>query len=189
MILLSGMALASLALACGTTRVDLRYAREQGAAQAPASASRIAVGEFTDARGTDATRLGSIRSGVGNPMKRLVLEKPASEVVGQAFSDALRERGLLAEPSGEGLELSGRIEKLECNQFSNREAHVVLRVRLVDSRSGQEVFADIFQADLVESGGVGGPFASVEGLRALTERALGEAVDAAVDDDRLRKAL
>lgn len=175
-------ALLPVVLAC-TTTVDLRYGSRSGAA-APATHSRISVGEFADARETEATHLGSIRSGVGSRMKILVLEKPASEVVRAAFQDGLRQRGVLAEDGRGATLLSGTIEKLDCNQYSNREAHVILRVRA--ERGGRVLLDDVFQKDLVEGGGLGGPFGSVEGLRLLSERALREVVDEALADDRLQ---
>jgi hypothetical protein len=184
-----GLLITSLTLGCSTTIVDLRYERESGFAAAPSPGSGVTVGEFTDSRGTEPTHLGSIRSGIGNPMKRLVLEKPAGEIVARAFADGLRERGWLAESTSGSRTLVGRIEKLDCNQYSNREAHVTVRIRVVDPRSGREVFADLVESTLEQGGGLGGPFGSVEGLRALAERALQEVVDAALDDPRFRDAL
>jgi len=188
-LLAAGIAVVSLALGCSTTSVDLRYAAGPQGSAISAAVPRVVVGELRDARGTGDRRLGAIRSGVGNPMKRLVLEKPAAEVVAQAFADALRERGLLASDRGGAIELTGMIEKLDCNQFSYREAHVIIRVQLTEVSSGRALFDEVFRSELVERGGVGGPFGSTEGLRAIAERALREVVDAAIDHPLFRGAL
>jgi hypothetical protein len=122
-------------------------------------------------------------------MKRLVLEAPASEIVRRAFADGLRARGRLAASENASLVLEGRIEKLDCNQYSNREAHAAIHVSVVERANGRPVFSDTFESTLEEGGGLGGPFGSVEGLRALAERALREVVDAALDAPGLHGAV
>jgi len=56
------------------------------------------VGTFVDARGEPANWLGAIRGGFGNPLKNLESDRPVADIVGAAFADGLRARGVTVDP-------------------------------------------------------------------------------------------
>jgi hypothetical protein len=98
------------------------------------------VGAFTDDRGTDANWLGAIRGGYGNPLKKLYTDRPVSEVVEQAFSDALKARKLLGDRQNAKVEVTGEIIKFDCSYYFNREAHAHLLVKVLSLPSRMLVF-------------------------------------------------
>lgn len=175
---------------CTTTRVSLDYTPNS---QPTALQSRpfATVGRFADYRGEPANWLGAIRGGYGNPLKNLEISQPVSDLVAKAFTDGLRSRGLLA-VQGEGrYVLSGVIRSFDCNQVIRREANVDLQVILTEAGSGREISSRPYKKENVEGSllSVGtGIFASVEDLRALTQKTLQEVVDAALDDPALMNA-
>jgi len=66
--------------------------------KAAASARPVNVGTFVDARGEPANWLGAIRGGFGNPLKNLESDRPVADIVGAAFADGLRARGVTVDP-------------------------------------------------------------------------------------------
>lgn len=177
---------------CGTTNVGLKYASSTAPVKVAPSASSVAVGSFTDQRGEPANWLGAIRGGFGNPLKNLESAQPVSTLVQTAFADGLRARGVSvgAEPSP--FRLTGVIRKLDCNQMVRREANVEVEISVIDIASGQQRFNRTYSASMVDGSSFAlnvGMFASVEDLRAVVEKALGEVVDKALDDSALRAAL
>src|SRR5664279_3250430 len=108
------LVLASCAVvgACGTTKVDLRYATSATAVRTPENAPRVEVGSFVDQRGEPANWLGAIRGGFGNPLKNLESSTPVSQIVGRAFAEGLQARRYIASAGPGGFQVSGVIRKL-----------------------------------------------------------------------------
>jgi len=180
---------AAALLACSTHRVPLRYAPVRATAVEPAAQPLVVVGRFVDERDTDSDWLGAIRGGYGNALKRLRTEAPTADVVEAAFRDALVERGLHAAEGEARYELSGRIRKLDCSYYVNREAHTHFDVQLVELVDGSVVHEDVYFADLTEPGVGAGIFGSVDGLRELAERTLSVAIDQVLADPAFLRAL
>jgi hypothetical protein len=176
------------ALSGCTTTAGLTY--EPSGYTDPAEAMPVVlVGEFDDEREKKPTELGVVRGGYGNVVKRLVSERPVSELVQEAFADGLAARRLLAgDPSHARFVLDGTLTKLDSNYFFNKEAHAHMRVRL-KSPDGELVFENTYRADNTEGGAGAGIFASMEDLRQLTERTLRQAIDRALDDNEFREAI
>lgn len=173
---------------CGTTAVGLKYA-PPAAVQRVATAVTVQVGSFADQRGEPPTWLGAIRGGFGNPLKNLESERPVVELVGEAFADALKARGNTV--GGGGLQLSGVVRKLDCNQIVRREANVEIEVT-VKGADGRVRLNKTYAASRLDGSLVtmsAGVFASVDDLRVTLELALREAVDKALDDPAMRDAL
>ena len=177
-------------LATGCTHiVPLRYAPAADMIAASPVTGRVAVGRFRDDRGTGANWLGAIRGGYGNPLKTLRTEKPARDIVEEAFRDALRVRGLLAPAEEATFELRGSIKRLDCNYYFNYGAHAHLDVELVSESTKTLVFGDAYHSDQIKRGMAAGIFGSVETLRQLSERALRAAIDQVFDDASFSSAL
>ena len=175
---------------CSTTGVALKYAPPQNVVAVAAGTEGVSVGTFEDKRGEPATYLGAIRGGFGNPLKTLESSTPVATVVATAFADGLRTRGILT--SGAKYEISGTIKVLECIQMVRRDATVEIDVKLVANDTKKEVFTKTVKANTLDGSIFNlatGVFASVEDLRAVTEKTLREAVDRALDDPEFRKAL
>jgi len=176
--------------ACGTTKVGLTYAPPATVSKA-ASSNPVQVGTFTDSRGEPATWLGAIRGGFGNPLKTLESDKPVSEIVGVAFADALRARGVAVDPGASATRITGTIKRLDCIQIARREGNVELEVRVV-AAGGVVRFAKTYSATRVDGSLLtmsAGVFGSVDDLRVTLEATLREVVDKALDDTELRAAL
>lgn len=186
-------AVGMLALAgCSTTAVEMKYA-PSAASPAPGAARPIVyVAEIKDQRPHAPNYLGSVLNGFGSPMKTLETTVPVNQVVGDAFSDALRARGLLAPSAGGPYGLAVTILKLDCSQYVRREAHVDFTVALSDRASGRELYRDSFKVELVEGSLIAfdtGLFASTEDLRAVALKAMQQAIDAALDSPGVRQAI
>ena len=102
------------------------------------------MGTFADDRGTNANWLGAIRGGYGNPLKKLYTDRPVSEVVEQAFTDALQTRKLLGDKQNAKVEITGEVIKFDCSYYFNREAHAHLLVKVLSLPSrNASVFASL----------------------------------------------
>jgi uncharacterized lipoprotein YajG len=149
------------------------------------------VGSFTDQRGEPANWLGAIRGGFGNPLKNLESDRPVSALVQAAFADGLRARGVKTDESSP-FQISGVIRKLDCNQYVRREANADIEITVIDRASGQTRFSRTYTAANIDGSMLSlstGIFASVDDLRAVTEKTLREVVDKALDDSALRAAM
>lgn len=176
--------------ACGTTQVELRYAKSPHAVMAAADSPALQVGRFVDQRGEPEHWLGAIRGGFGNPLKNLESSVPVSKLVEKAFAEALQARQFSLPASGAAFQVAGVIKRLDCNQIIQREANADFDVTVTDLASGKVIFTRTYTANNAETALMSsGVFASPEDLRAITERTLHDAVNRALDDPDLRKAL
>lgn len=177
--------------ACTTTLVPLRYDPTSATVRTAPDIPLISVGAIEDARTVDhgPDWLGAIRGGYGNRLKTLRTEKPAQLVVEEAFADGLRSRGVFADPGRGKFSLEGKLEKLDCSQYFNLEAHAHAQISVVRTDTRDVVYTRMVRADQTEGGLGAGIFGSVETLRVLAERTLRELVDKTLDDPALRSAV
>ncbi len=168
-------------IGCSTTQVQMQHKSYSGER---ADNPIIAIGQFSDYRKHDANWLGAIRGGYGNPLKTLETPKPVKDIVRDAFQDGLRQRGLLASADDAKYLLNVDVQQYDCNQYVRKESHIKLDVKVVDIRNNQQVFSDRIVVDNVEGSILSmksGVFGSVEELKNLAEKTLGQAVDGALD--------
>jgi hypothetical protein len=185
--MLARLALAALLAASGcASSVDLAYGPPPAALQGGQPVP-VALGSFADARQNPPRRLGVVRGGYGNVLKRVNTKRPVAELVREAFGAGLRARGMLGGKDA-FLTLEGRIEKLDCNLYFSREAHALIEVRLVDAR-GRERFRKSYANDREEGAGAVGAFGSTEALRRVAAEVLTATIDQALDDPEFRSAL
>jgi hypothetical protein len=178
--------------ACGTTQMSMPYSP---AAQ-PVSVNRpvVAMGTVTDRREDgreDANWIGTVRGSFGNPVKRLEAPVPVSEIVRQAFSDALAARGMLATGAPRYL-LSVEILQFKSDQVGRREATVEFQVTLTPSGGGAVVLQDRELANQI-TGSVltlsAGVFGSLDELRAIALSTMSQAIDRILDKPGFAAAL
>lgn len=178
--------------ACGTTQMSMPYTP---AAQ-PVSVSRpvVALGTVTDSREEgreDPHWIGTIRGGFGNPVKRLEAPVPVSDVVRQAFSDALAARGMLATGAPRYV-LSVDIIQFKSDQVGRREATVEFRVTLTPAAGGAAVLQDRELANQVGGSLItfsAGVFGSLDDLRAIALSTMSQAIDRILDKPTFAAAL
>ncbi|HWX48325.1 MAG TPA: hypothetical protein VNZ61_09745 [Roseomonas sp.] len=174
--------------ACGTTQTNLAYAPASPPVVQPMARPVVVVTQVTDRREEgqrDPREVGAVRDESRRPVKRLETPVPVTEVVRQAFTDALQARGLLA-PNAEwaryGLEVD--IFALNLDQYSRRGATAEFRITLRPIPGGAPVLVDQERAAFV-SGDVilptTGVFTSTEALRQITQQAMSEAIDRLLD--------
>jgi uncharacterized lipoprotein YajG len=161
--------IAALALtACSTNSVGLTYKPSATIVPAKANSATVSVGSFVDQRGETANWIGAVRGGYGQQMKKLEATPSVSAVVQTAFADGLRARGLQGSGSGGAYQISGVIKRLDCSQYVRREAHAEIEVRIFETSTGKQVFAQTYTADELEGSLLAvsaGPFGSVEARR------------------------
>lgn len=194
---LAAVSLLCLGLAaCGTTQATLPYTPEATPVVQPHARPVVALGAVTDLRegGREDPRwIGTIRGGFGNPIKRLDAPGPVTEVVRQAFADALAARGLLA-PGADAARylLAVEILDLRANQLNRREGVAEFRVALSRANGGVPVLTDRERATRM-SGTVitltAGVFGSMEELQKVAQQAMSAAIDQILDKPGFAAAL
>jgi uncharacterized lipoprotein YajG len=177
--------------ACGTTQMPLTYAPTAQPTQVFRPA--VSIGTVTDTRDNGRENpywVGTIRDGMGIPMKWLEAPQPLTEVVRQAFSDALAARGMLARVAPAYV-LSVTILQFDANQYSRREATVELQVSLATA-AGMPVLTDRVRAYQVGGSVITlarGIFGSVEDLNAVARSTMSEAIDRILNKPEFASAL
>lgn len=176
---------------CSTNQVSISYAPAAGTIvqQGPAV---IQLGTFSDARHVDPNFLGAVRGGFGQPLKTLVTKEPVSAVVRMGFSRGLAARGLLSNGTDAAYMMTATIEKFDCSQYVNREAHARIAMTVSETASGRIVMSETFQRDLARNNPNildAGIVASSNDLRVVAADALREIVDTALDSPKLKQAL
>ncbi len=175
---------------CGATDVALRY--QPSAVVVPAvGAPVIGAVMATDDRHEDGHYLGTIRGGYGNPVKTIRTSGLTSVEAANAFRDALAARSLLGSPDAAPDTFLINIVRMDVNQVARREAHVELRVAVVDA-ANVPLYQDSVRTEQVNGSLLSlntGIFGDTEALRALLSRTLNEAVDQALDKPGFREAV
>lgn len=185
------VAVATVALCgCSTTNVSLKY-EGTGGPQIASGRGPVTVGTFIDQRGENPAWLGVIRGGFGNPLKTLEGDRPAAELVQAGFVDGLRSRGYQISPDALAT-IAGTVRVLDADQYVRREANVEIEVTVTRRGAAAPVFTRTYSANRVEGSAVtmnAGIFGSVEDLRSLLAKTLGEVIDKALGDPALSTAL
>ena len=182
-------ALAMLAAACSTTAVSLRYDPSTLAATAPKGPAVVGL-TVVDNRQLDPRQLGAIRGGMGQPLKTLELDHPVGDVVRDAVLAGLTARGL-ATADKPKFQMTVTVDKLDCSQLVRREAHVLLRVQVIDLSGVHPPYTKTVQANVVDGGSLTdtGILASTDDLRKTANDALQDAVNQLLDDQAFRSEL
>jgi uncharacterized lipoprotein YajG len=188
--LLAGVA-ATILSGCSTTSAGLKY-ESAGVPKDASSGGPISLGVFVDERGETPSWLGVIRGGFGNPIKTLEGDQPVAELVRTGFIDGLKTRGYEVTADAP-VTLSGTVRRFDADQYVRREANAEIEVRLTGKGHGAKpIFERTFAANQIEGSALSlqtGIFGSVEELRAVLQKTLGEVIDKALDDPQLRAAL
>jgi hypothetical protein len=182
--------------ACGTTEATLPYAPTAAVQAATAARPAVAVSDRVanerQAGREDPRWIGTIRSGIGTPLKVLRADQPVDQVVARAFADGLAARGLHA-PSGAAPHvLSITIHEFDANQYARREATADFSIVLAERATGRVLWRDRHRAYRVDGSVVtvnAFAFASMDDFRRTAAGAMSEAVDALLDKPGFRAAL
>jgi len=137
----------------------------------------IEVGAFADNRGTDSHWLGAVRNGVGAVVKKLLTEKPTSEVVRAAFIEALAARGITESKSTARIAIEGTIIKFDCSTLFDYEAHAHLKVDVVSLPTRAVIFSKSYRTDNTMDGFGGGLYGGYKDLGLLAQKTLNETID------------
>ena len=174
-----------------TAKVEMKYEAPTSVASASGSPA-VSVGTFSDQRGESATWIGAIRNGYGSPVINIDLNEPAATLVQIFFADGLRARGFSVPDTGAPAQVSGVIRKLNCNQYTSRDAKVEMELDVTKPPSDVPTFTRIYSANNVEGNALSvysWDDVSVQALRTLTEKTLRQVIDKALDDPQFRSAL
>jgi hypothetical protein len=160
---------------------------ELSAAAMPVIA-RVTVSDHRDGQ---TRRIGAIRGGFGNPLKFINTTDPVQDEVARAFTDAIRQRGLLAAPGTATNNLAVSIRKMDCSQYVRREAHADFDVALAD-QDGRVFYRDNVQVTVVGGSKLAmdvGIFGDPDDLRTVAVEAMSKAIDQALDKADFRAAI
>lgn len=181
----------SLLLAGCTTAVQLPYAASRPVVPASAATSSRVL-PVVDQRNEEPNWVGAIRGGFGNPLKVLRTDRPLSELVQQAFSDALAARGLEAAPGAQRYDIRVTMHKLDADRVARLEATADFQVDVIDRATGGVVYTDRVRVNQVQGSVLAldtGVFASTEGLRTLAVQVQNQAIDQLLDKPGFRAAV
>ena len=181
--------LSSAIVGCSTHIESVKYQPTDLASNSVSGEASAVVGSFADDRGTNANWLGAIRGGYGNPLKKLYTDRPVSEVVEQAFTDALQARKLLGDTQNAKVEITGEVIKFDCSYYFNREAHAHLLVKVLSLPSHTLIYSRAYQTDNKEGGWGAGIFGNTDELTQFAQRTLNETVDKVLEDPEFIAAL
>lgn len=167
---------ALLAFGCSPYVPLIRYEPTQALVASP-QVSQAVVVTFADNRGTDAHWLGAVRNGVGAVVKKLLTDRPTSEVVRDAFVEALAARKITESESKARIAIKGTIIKFDCSTVVNYEAHAHLQVNVVSLPSGELIYSQSYRTDNTESGFGGGLYGGYKDLAQLAQQTLNQTID------------
>ena len=177
---------------CSTTAVPLGHAPAANVAGSMAPALPMVVGSFQDARNArDERWIGAIHGEFGNAVATLHADVPVSDLVRNAFVDALKARGIAADARRVGARLEGRIITLECDQSVRREATIKIELVIRDA-NGIETFTRSYASSRVDRSPLSFStrvFGSTDEVRAVMDKTLRDTVERALNDSALRAAL
>lgn len=183
-----------LLTACGSRDFAMPYSPTQTLPAPAAVGGSVAVARVSNERATgreDPQWIGTIRGGYGNPLFHLNANRTIDQIVQQAFSDALSQRGLLASGTP-SVELLVTIRQFDANRYARLEATADFRIALRDRDTQRVLWEDEARVYNLE-GSVfaldSGIFASLEGLHALMLRTMNQAIDQVVDRPGFRNAI
>jgi uncharacterized lipoprotein YajG len=181
---LSVIAIAAFLISgCSTNPVTLSYDPALVPAKQTTSLPVVEVNSVTDWRENTSNRIGAIRGGYGNPLKKLTTTVPVKDVVREAFTEGLRARGLLAEGHKGSYGLNIDVKRLDSSQLVRREAHSKFDISVIETVSGKQIYSRTAEDNRSDEGGNGaGILASVDDLRKITNESLQAAIDQALDD-------
>lgn len=149
----------------------------------------FAVGQFKDKRRDAPQVLGRVRLPVGPAVDTVQTRLPVSDIVRNAFAHGLEARGMLSETPRPRFLIKGDIQDLRVQLLVHPYGYARIRVNVVDQASGSVVFSKVYEAERQSNAYRPGSGSPVPLLRELTSRALGEAVDRALDDPAMRERL
>ena len=166
---------------CSTTPVSLSY--NPALAKQAAIMPVVEVNSVMDQREDTSNRIGAIRGGFGNPLKKLETPVPVKDVVRDTFVEGLRARGLLADGNTGTYGLQIGVKRLDSSQLVRREAHSKFDISVIDKASGKHVYSKTAEDNRSDEGSLAtGILASTEDLRKITNDSLQAAIDQALDD-------
>ncbi|WP_198378185.1 hypothetical protein [Neoroseomonas rubea] len=179
--------------ACGSTTFPMPYEPTGTVVGNRAPGPVAQMSEVTVTRRTgreDATWMGTIRGGYGNPLKAIHADRPIDQVVHAAFDSALQARGWRASQAPR-VQASVEVTQFDANRYARQEATVALTLRLRD-RTGRHILQESERVYNVTGSVLAldtGIFASSEELRGLMLRTMNEAIDKLLDRPSVAAAL
>lgn len=171
-----------LVVGCSTHVASLRYKPTEKLVVRAKRIQPVTIGNFADNRGTDPYLLGAIRGGVGIDLKKILADKPVSELVRAAFVEALAARKITEATATSRVAIEGTIVKLDCSYLFNREAHVQLQVNVLSLPARTVIFSKFYGTDNEESGRGAGILGDTDHLTQFQQRTLNETIDKVMID-------
>jgi hypothetical protein len=182
--ILGAAACLCLSSCANSSTVSLDYVPQPG--RMMRGSPDFAVGDFKDQRGEQAQTLGHVRLPIGPTVDTIQTRLPVSDVVRNAFAYALEARGMLATQAAGRYSITGEIHDLRSQLLVHPYGYARIRVNVIEAASGRVVYTRVYEGERQSTAYRPGSGSPVPILRELTSRALQDAVDRALDDNRMR---
>ena len=173
---------------CQTHNVSLTYNPASIGQRINKGSPAIKIGSINDVRKLRGAEIGKIRNEFGIPIKSINAKRPISEITKTAFAHALQSRNLLDKDNAKYI-LNADILEFQCSQYSTQNAECRIRVHVYNTKSGRLVFSQYFYATRTKVSPNVTYWSKVDEIAGVASEALQEAIDRAVDDPGLRRAL
>lgn len=167
---------------CYQTQVTLDY--QPRPASNRSGKAEYDVGSVLDLRGVAPSALGRVVESHHGLREEISLSTSAEETVRNALLHGLASRGMLSQSGGAKTLLSVELDEFYCELRRRPFASCKLRV-VARSAAGKELYRAAYAASRQDSGYERGYTDPVDDLRELSSRTLQDAVDKALDDERL----
>ncbi len=186
-ILLNGIMIL-LCASCRSYHVSLTYAPPEPSAQIYRGNPELRVGRINDTRHIKGTEIGAIRNEFGIPIKILHGKRPMAQIVHSAFTYALNIRNM-STMDNPGYTLSADILELWCHQYTTQDAACRVQVNIYSTSDNRLVFSKRYAAKHTHPTLKVTYWSNVEEVADVVSRVLQSAVDSALDDPELRRAI
>jgi hypothetical protein len=136
--------------------------------------------------------IGRQRDNFGRTVLEVLSDQPVDQVVARAFSDGLRQRGLLASEDAQApYVLTVTIHQFNGGRYGRSEATAEFSVALSERATGREVWRDRHRSHNIrgEVFNFDGEAAMAQQIRDVALLSMNQAVDALLDKDQLRALL
>jgi hypothetical protein len=149
----------------------------------------VAIGLVTDNRGTYSRWVGSVRDGFGIPVKKVYTKEDTVDVVKNAFSEALKKRGIDVGNDLAKVAIEAVVMQFDCTAIFGYEANASIQASIVSIPSKTVIYSKVYSAETKQGGFGGGLYGGYKKMPLLAQSTLNQTIDKFFADPEFMSAL